>query len=159
MQPAKKNDHAPLADARSQSMYNSSQMTTALRAMTSIGLCIWMPALACLAGCGQTLASSRVSSDADSAQIALTEMPSCHHSHSSTPSQQKKQDSSTVSCCLPDAISQKTAADLSINVTYALISGVAIDIEDQSHALTENPFHSRLRRGRQTILQTHLLRI
>ncbi len=140
----------------SQSMYTSSQMTTALRAMTSIGLCVWMSALACLAGCGQILASARLSSDADSA-IALAEMPSCHQSHSSPPSPQKKQDS--VSCCLPDAISQKTAADLTINVTYALISGAAADIEAQPHPPSENPLQVRLHRGRQTILQTHLLRI
>jgi hypothetical protein len=138
-------------------MYNSNQMTTALKAMTSIGLSLWMSALACLAGCGLTLATSRTNSDADSVQIALTEMPSCHQSHSSPPSPQKKQDS--VSCCLPDAISQKTAADLSINVTYALISGAPIAIEDQSHPQTDNPLHAQLHRGRQTILQTHLLRI
>jgi curli biogenesis system outer membrane secretion channel CsgG len=141
-------------------MYNSSAMTTALRAMTSIGLSIWMSALACLVGCGQTLASSRTVHRANSVQIELTEMPSCHHSHSPTPSNQKKQDSSsTVSCCLPDAISQKTAADLNINVTYALISSVAIDVEDQPYALAENPFQAGLHGGRQTILQTHLLRI
>lgn len=139
-------------------MYNSSQMATTLRALISIGLCVWMSALMCLAGCSQTLASSRTASDADSVKIALAEMPSCHHSNSSTPSQQKK-DSSTVSCCLPDAISQKTAADLSINVTYTLISGIALAIEDQSYPPTENPLDARLHSGRQTILQTHLLRI
>ena len=140
-------------------MYNSSQMATTLRAITSVTLSIWISALACLAGCGQTFVSSRMV-DANSDQIALTEMPGCHHSNSSTPGDQKKQDASTISCCLPDAISQKTAADLSINVTYAtLVSGVAPAIEDQSYPPTENPLHVRLHGGRETILQTHLLRI
>jgi hypothetical protein len=120
---------------------------------------MWIAALACLAGCGQILASSRVTHGANSDQIALAEMPSCHHSHSSPSSQQKKQDSSTVSCCLPDAISQKTATDLNISAAYATTSGVAIDLADQPYALAENPLPARLHSGRQTILQTHLLRI
>src|SRR5258706_10384018 len=79
--------------------------------------------------------------------------------NSSAPSHQKQQDSSTVSCCPPDAISQKTAADLSISLTYTLISGAATDIEAQPHPQTENPLQARSHNGRQTILQTHLLRI
>jgi hypothetical protein len=128
--------------------------------MTSVGLSIWMSALACLVGCGQTFASSRINSDADSAKTAVAEMPCCHHSHSSTPSHPKKQDSITISCCLPDAIAQKTAADLDINVVaHAPIPGAAIDVADNSYTAPENPLHPRLHGGRETILQTQLLRI
>jgi len=138
----------------------SGQMSTGLRAMISIGLSIWMSALACLVGCGQTLAGPRINSDADSAKTAVAEMPCCHHSPSSTPSHPKKQDSITVSCCLPDAISQKTAADLNINVARAPIPGAAIiDVADNSYTAPENPLHPRLHSGRETILQTRLLRI
>jgi len=138
---------------------SSTEMTAALRAIASIGVSIWISALACLAGCGQIFASPRVTHKAGSEQIAFAEMPSCHHAHSSPPSHQKKQDATTVSCCLPDAISQKTAAELKIFVTYEPIPSAKIDIEHKSYAATENFFHPRLRSGRQTILKTHLLRI
>ena len=138
----------------------SGQMSTGLRAMASLGLSVWMSALACLVGCGQTFASSRINSDADSAKTAMAEMPCCHHSQSSAPSHPKKQDSIIVSCCLPDAISQKTAADLDIKVVaQAPILGAAIDVADNSYTAPENPLHARLHGGRETILQSRLLRI
>src|ERR1700751_384354 len=93
-------------------------MTATLRAITSIGLSLWISALACLLGCGQLLASFRLTHDAHSARTALIEMPSCHHSHPSNPSDQKQHDSTTVSCSLPDAIAQKAIAGASLQVTH-----------------------------------------
>src|ERR1700751_2989578 len=89
-------------------------MTATLRAITSIGLSLWISALACLLGCGQLLASSRLTHDAHSARTALIEMPSCHHSHPSNPSDQKQHDSTTVSCSLLDPIAQKSIAGESL---------------------------------------------
>jgi len=139
-------------------MYNSSAMTAAVRAMTSVGLSIWISALACLAGCGQILAGSRTIHHA-SAQLASAEMPDCHQSHSPAAPNEKKQNPTSVSCCLPDAVPQKTAADLNINASHANPSELAIDIADHSYAQAKNPARSLLHGGRQTLLQTHLLRI
>jgi hypothetical protein len=140
-------------------MYTSNQMTAALRAITSVGLSIWMSALACLIGCGQMLASPRASCEANSAPIASADMPSCHHLHSSTPCPEKKQDSRTVSCCLPDATAQKTTPGLNAQLIHALFSGAAIDTELRSRALSAHPADPLLHSGRQTILKNHLLRI
>jgi len=86
-------------------------------------------------------------------------MPECHQSHSPASPNEKKQNPTSVSCCLPDAVSQKAAVDLNINLTDGPFSAVAIDIADHSYALAENPSRSLLHGGRQTLLQTHLLRI
>ena len=66
---------------RPQTRYKPNEMAAALRAIASIGLSLWISALTCLLGCGQLLASSRLTHDAHSARTALIERPSCHHSH------------------------------------------------------------------------------
>jgi hypothetical protein len=86
-------------------------------------------------------------------------MPDCQQAHSPAAPNEKKQDPTSVSCCLPDAVPQKTAADLNINATHANPSELAIDIADHSYALAKNPSRSLLHGGRRTLLQTQLLGI
>ena len=144
---------------RPQTRYKPNEMTATLREITSIGLSLWISALACLLGCGQLLASSRLTHDAHSARTALIEMPSCHHSHPSNPSDQKQHDSTTVSCRLPDAIAQKAIAGASLQVTHAPAQALAVDVAEHSRALIEDISPESPHHGRETILQIHLLRI
>ena len=136
------------------------KMMSVLRSATSIGLAVWMAMLACLAGCGQMLAKSRVSVESASNQQMAPEMPACHRSHSSTPSPQKKQDSGSVSCCPPDAISQKsTPTTPPFCATEAPVPSTGFQILHGAHSLASVPTHPRSHRSRDTLLETHLLRI
>src|SRR5258705_10084400 len=135
-------------------------MAAAVKAITCVGLTICMSALACLMGCGHALANYRaISYLAHSKKIALSKIPSCHHSHSSTPSH-KKQDSSSVSCCLPGAISQKsTPTKLELSTRSVSVSHTNFHFTDKCHfarKFAEKPLPYS---GRDTLLETHLLRI
>src|SRR5580765_8133770 len=136
-------------------------MASALRSITSVGLAMWMAMVACLAGCGQLLASPRATSDSAASEQIATDMPECHRSHSpSAPAQQKKQDSNSVSCCLPDAISQKsTPATLQICTTEAAVPSIGIQVPDAARSAAPNRRHAWSRRGRDILLETRLLRI
>jgi len=141
-------------------MVSSVWMTSVLRSMTSVALAIWMAVLACLVGCGQMFAQSHASADFSGTEQVAAEMPACHHSHSSTPIPQKKQDSSSVSCCLPDAISQKSNPSVpQVGAAEAPVPSVQFHVPDAVCSVTANPPNVRSHRGRDTLLKTSLLRI
>lgn len=114
--------------------------------------------LACLVGCGQMFAKSHANADFSGTEQVSAEMPACHHS--SAPSKQKKQQSSSISCCLPDAISQKsTPTDIQACATEAPVPSTGFQVAAATPSLTATPLRVPLHRGRDTLLQTRLLRI
>jgi hypothetical protein len=148
----------PGAAGRLKRMIFFARMAAVLRSITSVSLAIWMAMLACLVGCGQMFAKSHANADFSGAGQVSAEMPVCHHS--SVPSKQKKQQRSSISCCLPDAISQKsTPTAIQVCVTESPVPGAGFPVADATPSLTAAPLHVRLHRGRDTLLQTRLLRI
>jgi len=135
-------------------------MRPVLRSITSIALTVWLTMLACIAGCGQVFAQSHANSDFASSKQVSGEMPACHPSHSSTPSPQKKQEPASISCCLPDAISQKsTPASVEVFATEAPIPSIGFALPDMARPVTPFLRDVRSHRGRDTLLEIHLLRI
>jgi hypothetical protein len=129
----------------------------ALKTLTALGLSLWMSALACLLGCGQIVASLR--NPAPSAQVALAEMPDCHH-HSSQPSGGNQRNSNALMCCLPDAISQKTFhADSHVTFTPLALPEIGLRTVQAADRSVERLPSQRLHSGRQTLLKLHILRI
>jgi hypothetical protein len=135
---------------------------------------LWMAALACVMGCTQPLfASSQAIVEAPASQRnsvnqtqpdLMADMESCHHSGSNSPapSNDKKPPSNgTVSCCpLEITVTPKWSAPtpkIAPAQSIALPSGFHFQLTRLS-GLVELPqliSHS----GRDTLLETHLLRI
>lgn len=117
--------------------------------------------VACIAGCGQVFAQSHSNADFAGSEQVSGEMPACHQSHhSSAPSPQKKQEPASISCCLPDAISQKsTPVTLELVATEAPVPSIGFDLPGMALPVTPFLRDVRSHRGRDTLLETHLLRI
>jgi hypothetical protein len=102
------------------------------------------------------LASRRATSDSAASEQIATDMPECHHSPSpSVPKQQNKQDSNSISCCLPDAVSQKsTPVILQICTTEAAVASIGIQVPAVARSAAPNPLHAWSPRGRDILLET-----
>ena len=145
-----------------------------LKAGTATGVALWMAVLACLMGCMQpALASSQTIADASASREnsanhrqseLMADMQSCHHSggDSSVPPNDKKPSSNgSVSCC-----------PLEITVTPKW-DATKLGIAPARSFVTVSDFHFEVARfsspvgfaqpishsGRDTLLETHLLRI
>lgn len=145
-----------------------------LKAGTATAVSLWMAALACFMGCTQPVfagsptileaSSIQKNSPEHSPSELMADMESCHHSGGNSsvpPSDRKPASNGALSCCpLEITVNQKwSATKLAIarSVVLAPPSGFHFEVTRFS-SLVEFPrpiSHS----GRDTLLETHLLRI
>ena len=145
-----------------------------LKAGTATGVALWMAVLACLMGCMQpALASSQAIADAPASQKnsanhtqseLMADMEGCHHSGSDSsvpPNDKKPSSSGPVSCCpLEVTVTPKLdATKLGVVLTRDFVpsSDFLLDVPRFSSPVefAQPISHS----GRDTLLETHLLRI
>jgi hypothetical protein len=145
-----------------------------LKAGTATGVSLWMAVLACLMGCTQPVlasspaivnaSSSREDSAGHSQSGLMADMENCHHTSGDSsvpPNDRKPASNGPVSCCpLEITVTQKwDTTKLGIAPARDFVPSADFHFEAGRFSGPVELAESIWRSGRDTLLETHLLRI